>query len=150
IVGGAGLVFAAVQPARAEERNNATLRRLVYGSNFALTTLLLFAVLVVANVLIGLKLPNRLDTTSTGFYSLSEATTKMLGTLEQPVAAYAILGEGDPVNDDIKRLLQSCQDTNPSKFRVRVLSPALNRDEVKKLRSDFPQAELSQEGVLLV
>lgn len=150
VVGGAGLVFAAVQPARGEERNNPVIRRLVYGSNFALTAMLLFVLLVVVNVFIGLRLPNKLDTTSTGFYSLSPATEQALGTLDQPITAYAILQEGGNLaNDDMRRLLQSCQDANPGKFRAVFYSPVLNKKDVEKLRNEYPQAELSREGVLL-
>ena len=72
-------MFPPIQPARAEERNNPTLRRLVYGSNFGLTVLLLFVVLVIANVVVALRVPNKLDTTETGFYSLSDSTKDVPG-----------------------------------------------------------------------
>jgi hypothetical protein len=152
VIAGAGLVFASIQPARAEERNNPALRRLVYGSNFAVTALLVFVALVIANIVLGLKLPNRLDTTASGFYSLTDETRRVIEGLDQTVTAYAILpsGEGEQVVDDIRRLLQSCQDVNPARFKVRFLSPTFNQKEVAELKAQFPQAELSQIGVLLV
>ncbi|MBN9121820.1 MAG: Gldg family protein [Planctomycetes bacterium] len=148
---GGGLMMLAIQPARAEERNNTTIRRLVYGSNFGLTILILFVVLVIANAVVAMRVPNRLDTTSTGFFSLNEQTKQLIEGLDTPIHAYAIFQEGgDPVADDVKRLLNSAQDVNPSKFQVRFLSPALNRDEISKLRANYPMAEMSREGVLLV
>ena len=90
IVVGAGVIFLAIQPARAEERNNAPIRRTVYWTNFGLTALLLLVAFVVANVLFSLKVPNKLDTTATGFYSLSENTRNLLARLNEPITAYAV------------------------------------------------------------
>ncbi|MCI0705791.1 MAG: GldG family protein [Planctomycetia bacterium] len=152
VIAGGALMFVCIQPARAEERNNTSIRRMVYGSNFGLTMLLVFVVLVIANAIIVMRVPNKLDTTETGFYSLNEQTKQLLESLEQPIHAYAIFqeGSGDAVTEDTKRLLQSCQDANPSRFRVTFLSPALNRDDIAKLKRDYPLAEMSREGVLLV
>ena len=83
IVAGAGLIFFAIQPARADERNNGPIRRVVYWSNFGLTVLLLLVAFVVANVLFSLKVPNKLDTTATGFYSLSDNTKNLFARLER-------------------------------------------------------------------
>lgn len=150
VVAGGLLTLLATQPARAEERNNTAVRRLVYGSNFGLTVLILFVALVIVNAVVALRLPNRLDTTGNSFYSLNTQTTQLLESLDQPIRAYAIFQDGtDPVTDDTRRLLLSAQDTNP-KFRVRFLSPALNKDEISKLRAEYPLAEMSREGVLLV
>jgi len=55
IITGAGLIFLAAQPARAEERNKPSLRRMVYGANFGLTILLVLVILVTANVAFALK-----------------------------------------------------------------------------------------------
>lgn len=151
VVLGAGLIFAAIQPARAEERNNTLLRRLVYGGNFALTVLLLFVALVVANVAFAIRVPNRLDTTATGFYTLSEPTREFLAQLDQPVTAHAILPEsaGDRVSDDIRRLLQSCQDASSGKFRVKFINPTLSKTELATLRAKYTQLEINDVGVLL-
>jgi hypothetical protein len=149
LLGGA-LVFVSGQPARAEERNNTPIRRLIYGSNLGFATLLVLVLLVILNVALGPRLPNRLDTTGTSFYTLSPQTKQLVEGLDQPIRAYAIFQDGDQVNEDAKRLLMSCQDVNPSKFQVTVLSPALNRRDIEKLRADFPLAEMSREGILLV
>jgi hypothetical protein len=150
VVAGAGLVFTAVQPARAEERNNTMLRRLVYGSNLGLTVLLLFVVLVIANVVFAMRVPNKLDTTSTGFYTLSEPTQNFLGQLDQTITAYAILPDsGDRVVDDIRRLLQSAEDAGHGRFKVKFISPQTNRVELEDLRARYTQLELNDTGVLL-
>jgi hypothetical protein len=150
VIIGAGLIFAAIQPARAEERNNAALRRQVYGSNLALTVLLLFVALVVANVVFAIRVPNRLDTTATGFYTLSDPTRDFLAQLDQPVTAYAILPDsGDRLTDDIRRLLQSCQDAGGGKFRVKFVNPNLNKTDLATLRARYTQLELNDTGVLL-
>jgi|GEM_PF-964337 len=149
LVGGA-MIFLATIPARAEERNNTIIRWMVYGSNLGLTTLLVIIILFILNVALWPRLPNKLDTTGTGFYTLSPQTAQLIEGLEQPIHAYAILQEGDFVNEDIKRLLMSCQDANRSKFRVTILSPALNRKDIDKLRADYPMVEMSREGILLV
>lgn len=144
------LMMIAVQPARAEERNNTVIRRLVYGSNFGLTVLILFVVLIIGNAVVAMRVPSRLDTTSNAFYTLNQQTEQALKALDQPIRAYGIFQGGDPITEDTKRLLTSAQEANPSKFRVRFLSPALNRDEINKLKADYPMAEMSREGVLLV
>lgn len=151
IVAGGGLMFLAIQPARAEERGSAVIRRLVYGSNFGLTVLILFVVLVITNAVVAMRLPNKLDTTNSGFYTLNPQTKQFVETLEQPVHAYAIFQESTPAVEDTKRLLSLAQDANPGKFRVTFLSPALNRAEVAKLRTEYGKsADMTRDGVLLV
>ncbi|HEV3439249.1 MAG TPA: Gldg family protein, partial [Gemmata sp.] len=142
---GSGLIFTAIQPARAEERNHSLIRKLVYGANFVLTTLLLLVALVVANVLFSLKVPNKLDTTATGFYSISDTTTDLLKRLDQPVTAYAILPReesGDRDTNDIRQLLLACQDASDGKLKVKFLSSATDKTLVNNLRSKYPQLEL--------
>jgi hypothetical protein len=151
VVLGGGIMFLSIQPARAEERNNTSIRRAVYGANFGLMILLLFVVLVIVNAVVALRLPNKLDTTGSGFYTLSPQTKQVLQSLDQPIHAYAIFQDtGDLVTADTKRLLESARDESAGKFQVRFLSPALNRDEISKLKAEFPMAEMSREGVLLV
>ena len=149
IVAGAGLIFFAIQPARAEERNNAPIRRTVYWTNFGLTALLLLVAFVVANVLFSLKVPNKLDTTATGFYALSENTKNLLARLSEPVTAYAVKLEGpDRIPNDIRQLLLACQDASDGKFKVKFVSEVANRTELQSLVQKYPQLDLvlSQRG----
>ena len=150
IVFGAGLMFLSTQPARAEERNNATMRRLVYGANMGLSVLLLFVALVVLNLFIGPRLPNKLDTTEEGFYSLSDGTKEFLGRLNQPATAYAIMPDaGSRTEDDIRRLLQSVADAGGGKFQVRTVSPVTDKSKFRELVGKYPVLEVNDYGVLL-
>ena len=125
---GAGLAFLAAQPARAEERNNPFLRRLVYGGNLALASLLLLLALVVGNVLVGLKVPNKLDTTEAGFYSLSDATKGYVADLQQPVTFAAVIPDGEDRSlSDIRRLLAAFQEVNPGQGEGAVLLAQLQQ-----------------------
>ena len=138
---GAGLAFAAVQTARAEERDDPLTRRLVYGVNVVLTSLLLLSALVVVNVIIGLKVPNKIDTTVTGVYSyeLNPATIEFVQKMTTPVKIYAILSpEGRPEAADARRLLDALRAANPSKFTVEVLSPSINAERVAATVNRFP------------
>ena len=149
---GAGLVFFSAQPARVEERNQPSLRRLIYATNIGLSTVLLLVALVAANLFAAVRIPNQLDTTAAGVYSLelSPPTRDYLSNLTTPVTAYAIIPEStSPAIADIRRLLTSAQEVNPDKFTARFLSPSLNRDEITRLRFEYPQADLNEFGVLL-
>ncbi|MDB5311083.1 MAG: ABC-type uncharacterized transport system [Gemmataceae bacterium] len=150
VVGGAGLVFAAVQPARAEERNNLSIRRLVYGSNFGLTVLLLLVVLVVANVAIAMKVPNKLDTTETGFYTLSEGTKNFLGKLTEPVTLYVIMPDtGDRLTNDIRQFAYSTQEAGGGRVTAKFVSPVSGKGELQRLQDKYPRIGRDDEGVLI-
>ncbi|QJW96967.1 Gldg family protein [Frigoriglobus tundricola] len=149
VVVGDAIVFIGMQPARAEERDNAKLRKLVYGTNVGLAVLLLFEALVVFNVFIGPRLPNRLDVTGDGFYSLSSGSQEFLKRLDQPATLYAILPEGSRGSDDIKRLLQTCQDVSGGKVQVKIISPVANKGDFKALVAKYPVLEANETGVLV-
>ncbi|MGL4421800.1 MAG: Gldg family protein, partial [Gemmataceae bacterium] len=145
---GAGIAFLAAQPARAEERNNETLRRLVYGANISVTVLLLLLLLIAGNVIATAKIPNKLDTTETGFYTLQPSTEKFLRTLDQKVTVYTILPESGPPYSDIRRMLAVCQEVNPERFIVKPMTIS-NRNEVRTLKAKFPTADLDSDGVIV-
>src|SRR5262249_15161148 len=120
VAGGAGLVFAAAQPARSEERNDLTIRRLVYGSEFRGTVLLLFVVLVIVNVVVSMKVPNKLDTTETGFYTISDSTRTFLSKLPEPATLYVILPDsGDREANDLRQFAYTAQDASEGKLNVK-------------------------------
>lgn len=148
IVTGSALVFLAALPARAEERDNPTLRRLAYGTNLVLGVLLLFVGLVLLNLIVGPRLPNKLDTTSTGFYSLAPNTAELLGKLPEPVTAYAVLRDGR-ASDDMRRLLENCRSVGGGKFAATFVSAVADRTEYQKLRGKYPVLETNDFGVLL-
>src|SRR5438552_432355 len=150
VAAGAGLVFTSVQPARAEERNNLTLRRLVYGANFALTVLLLFVVLIVANIVIALKVPNKLDTTETGFYTLADSTKNFLGKLAEPVTLYVVMPDfGGRESNDIRQFAYGAQDAGEGKLTAKFLSPVTNKQDVQRLQEKYPRLGRDAYGILL-
>jgi hypothetical protein len=103
-------------------------------------------------VLAAVKVPARLDTTETGFHTLtlSEPTREYLNSLTQPVTAYTTYPEdAGRVAADVRRLLAAMHDVNPTMFRVRYLSPTLNRNDIDVLRNRFPQVDPSLNGILL-
>lgn len=138
---GAGLLFAGVQPLRAEERHDSLLRRIVYGSNFFLTTLLLIVGLVFVNVLATLKLPSKLDTTETGFYSLSTTTKDYVALLDQDVVIYTTIQETNDGGSDALRVLNAFQEANPKRVKLKQLSLTLDKKELTALKTKFPAAD---------
>ncbi len=148
------LMFLAIQPARAEERKDYVLRRLIYWTNFGLSVLLVFIVLVVTNVIAGEQMPNRLDVTETSFYSLSAGSKELLQKLPEPVTVYGIVPASGREYDDIRRLLQNCRDESGGKFKVVLLSPVSDQAEYRKLAEKYPvlkahEVEGTTLGVLL-
>ena len=154
-VGGAGLIFFAVQPARADERNNPLLRRIVYGANVGLVSLLLIAGLLALNVLVALKVPSRLDTTATGLYSVSDTTKQYLAGLTTPVKIYSTFDpeEGATTTTiEMQRLLDAMREANPAQLTVERLGLQTSEKTISDLVAKYPQArEFSSDlGVLIV
>jgi hypothetical protein len=150
VAGGAGLVFASAQPARAEERNDNTLRRLVYGSNFAVTVLLLFVVLLIGNIVVAKHFPNKLDTTETGFYTLAESTKNFLSKLPEPATLYVIMPEsGEREVNDIRQFAYTAQDASDGKLNVKFVSPVSNKTELARLQEKYPRISRDSLGILI-
>ena len=150
---GAGIAFLAAQPARADERNNPLIRRLIFGGNLVLSVLLLVVVLVIANILIGLKVTNKLDTTESGVHTLTlnDATKEYLGNLTTPMKIYSTFPESEQqIVADTRRLFTALREQNPQMITIEYLSPTLNRDKLTELRNKYPQAtELADYGILV-
>ncbi|HJZ53671.1 MAG TPA: Gldg family protein, partial [Gemmataceae bacterium] len=151
VIVGAGLIFLAAQPARAEERNNPNLRRLVYGANFGLTILLVLIMLVTGNVVFALKAPNQLDTTQTGFYTLNDTTKSFVSQLDPPITAYLVMPDlsGREAND-IRQVLLSYQEAAGGKFSVRFVNPVTEKGEVRRLSERYSKLDKDGMGILLV
>lgn len=138
---GAGLVFLGVQPLRAEERNDPILRRIVYGTNFFLTGLLLVFALVFVNIVATQKLPSKLDTTETGFYTLSQPTLDYLNRLDKDVVIYTTIPDSSQ-GMDVIRVLNAFQEANPRNVKLKPLSLTLDKSEIVALKTKFPTADL--------
>src|SRR6516225_1202653 len=76
--GGLAIMFAGLQLTRTEERSNPVFRRLLYGYNTVLTTLLVLAILLVVNVLVYMNFATAVDFTSANLYSLSSRSKNIL------------------------------------------------------------------------
>ena len=147
LLAGAGLMFLAAQPARADERNHGWIRRTVYGINLGLTVVLMVFGLVALNVIVALKLPAKLDTTANPVYSLSPSTADYIAGLTQPVQVTVSftpeLVKDDPdalrSATDLRRLLEASQEANPRRFKVTTLHPVLNQAELKKAQDEYGQ-----------
>lgn len=149
---GAAIAFFSVIPAKAEERNNPTIRKLVHGANAAITTLILIAGLIGLNALISLKFPGQLDTTDSGFYTLDTKTKELISSLDKRVTIYNFLGEDTSrLTTDTEKLLADCQMINPSKLNIRQLTFTNDKKEISSLFSQFPQYPIARElGLLMV
>ena len=155
-VAGAGLAFASALPARADERDDPLVRRLVFGMNLGLSTFLLLVLLVVGNIFVTLKVPNRLDTTAGGLntVTLSEPTGEYLDALATPVTVTTTVSESATVGEmnvgaDVHRLLDACRARNPRMVTVKYLSRVLDKEKVKELAARFPAADFRGDGLLV-
>ncbi len=146
ILFGLTTTFLALMPARSEERHNVVLRRVVYGYSVAMNAVLLVIVLVIGNVVVHLKLPNKLDVTEAKFYTLDDATKRLLSELQQQTKAYVLLPQSDrPPYRDIRPLLNSMAEVNP-KFKVVLLPPGSSQSDILALVERFPQIERTAQG----
>jgi gliding motility-associatede transport system auxiliary component len=148
----AGLIFmfASLQLARAEERANVTLRRVLYGFNAVFLGLLLVMVLIAVNVFSFLKVPSTLVTTEAAFTGLTDPSKTFLRSLDQPVRVYLILPEKHEervrtmqgvlpyrqLYNDCRGLLIQCEDYSPH-FKATYLSPALDSGRIAGLVEQY-------------
>jgi hypothetical protein len=140
LVGAAGM-FLAAQPARGDERNNSSVRRAVYGVNLALSAVLVFALLLVVNIVVGMKLPARLDTTESGMYSITPRTQEYLQQLNQDITIYSTMPETGRLAD-VARLLGSIREANPQRIRIRPLTQDIDKAEIDSLKAKYKSTEL--------
>ncbi len=150
VVLGAAIMFLGMQPARAEERNNPAIRRLIYGTNLGLSALLLLFALLAVNIVLTQRLPAKLDTTESGFYSLTEGTKKYLATLDQSITIYTNIPDRDRESSDVRRLLDATQEANPARVAVKPLSISRDKDEIERLQTKYTQYNFDSYWVLLV
>lgn len=155
LLAGLGVAFATLQGFRTEERENATMRRLLYGYNAFLAVFLLLLVLVVANVAVaayysdqtGSDVKGMIDLTGGGFYSLSDQTTRVLESLDRPAKVYLIMTSGSREYEDLDFLLRRAQ-TVTDKLRVEYISPDTGTEYVRKLRNQYKGVRIG-EGLLV-
>lgn len=146
---GCAVAFFAALPARRLERHDQTARRLVYGTNFAVTGILLFATLVFANGFVAVRLPQRLDTTQAGYYTINPSTEEYVRNLSDKVTVYNFAHAGQDGQAETEVLLQACQELNPSKFVVRYIGRGVSAQELQKLRAKFPNVDFGNVAMIV-
>jgi len=155
LLGGLVLMFVGLQLGRGYERSNALLRRLLYGYNAVVSTLVLLLILLLINILAYVQVrpfsyfSETLDWTASRMYSLNDTTKKVLADLQQPVKVYALLtrGGGGLISADVQTLLENSHAVNP-RFTYTFLSRDLNRKEIEELQEKYKIPE--PEGLLVV
>jgi uncharacterized membrane protein YhaH (DUF805 family) len=148
LVGGLGIMFLGLQAIRGDERRDLAIRRTVYGFNAFLTGFLLFAVLLVANVISYLKLPASIDMTQAGIYSITDRSRQILEQIDRPTRIYLIMDGRDQVYQDMQSLLSMSQEVAP-KITVESLS-SMQPNRIRELARTFPQLTENTQGVLIV
>jgi hypothetical protein len=154
---GLALMFGSLSLSRADIRRNATLRRMLYGYNAVFMGLLLFAALVVLNILVYASFPYSFNwTASQGFYALSNQSKKVLERLNEPVTVYVVMPQGGRNYLDVRNLLENCQAAT-NKLQVEYLSPDQDPERFYFLSQQYPKfnaaikaAQGSGRGLLIV
>src|SRR5262249_8849575 len=91
---GLALMFGSLSLARADGRRNVVVRRMLYGYNAVFMGLMLFAMLVVLNILVYATFPFSFNwTASQGIYSLSNQSKRILERLDENTTVYVILSQ---------------------------------------------------------
>ena len=155
LLAGLVLMFVGLLLAKKYERSLASMRRLLYGYNTALSLVLLLLVLLLVNVLSYSRwirplafFSRTIDWTASHVYSLSPSTIKDLQAMQQPVKIYVMLTQsGSSLNNDVETLLENCRSYNP-RITWTSLSRDKNRKEIQDLMSKYKFPE--PEGLLVV
>jgi ABC-type uncharacterized transport system len=145
--GGLAIMFAGLQLTRTEERSNPFFRRMLYGYNAVLTTMLLMAILVVVNVLVYVNFATAIDFTASNLYSLSSRSKNILQGLDQPTKIYVLIPVGNVLQQEMQTLLSNCREAN-DKIEVKYLSPDLDEDQVRELEKKY--SFTGREGALVI
>lgn len=146
LLGGVVLMFLALNLARGAERASGTMRRLLYGYNVLLSSLLLLLILLLVNVLAYVRirpfdlLATTTDWTTARQFTISDSSKALLRSLEKPVHVVVLL-DGLRAGADMENLLEICRSYSPN-INYESLSPHRHRDEIDKLREkhkDMPE-----------
>jgi hypothetical protein len=122
------------------------MRRVVQFSNIALTTSLLFGILIVGNVL-AFKYGGRpLDFTREGAFTLSSQTVEQLKGLERPVRFTIVIGTAE-VRLRVKQLLDLYKQENPARITIDTIHPFVDLEKFEDLSKRAPDVAVAvQQG----
>jgi len=154
LIGGLVLMFVGLLQARAFERTSSNLRRLLYGYNAVLSSLLLILAMILVNMLPYAGVwpfsyaNESVDCTRTGLHSLHEATINVVAGLKQPVKVYALGSSNNQIMKDMTDLLDHCRNINPQYFHWEQLSRDRSTTDLRELIAKYNVPD--SQGVLLV
>lgn len=152
VIGGLILMFVSVQLVRGLERQHQTIRRIIYGYNVVLTTLLLVAVLTLPNILAYAEPFARFfgrpyDWTQSDIHTISSKTRNYLASLKEPVNVYVLLPGDNPIAQDTKTFLENCRGLK-SDFTWELISPLHEPVKARELMEKYNFVD--SRGLLLV
>jgi hypothetical protein len=159
VFGGLALMFGVLQLVRSEERASASTRRMLYGYNAVLASLLLVTVLAHVNVLSYIQfsvwpfrylnaLHGTYDWTQSTIFTLNPQSKELLEKLQKPVKVYVMLPLRDEfVSREVRTLMDNCRAVN-NKIEVESLSPDLDQTRILELSKKYQIPE--REGMLVV
>jgi hypothetical protein len=153
VVVGLVLMFAGLQLARTFERTSQGLRRLLYGYNAVLSSLLIGFILLLLNVMSYSNvapfkaLGTTYDWTGAKMYSLSESTENVLTNLKEPVTVYLLMSSRSPTSVDAEALLNTCRQ-HTDQLSWESLSPEGNIKQVIQLAEKYRLSD--PRGMLVV
>lgn len=134
------LMFGSLLVAYGDIRKNVVLRRLLFGYNTVFMALLLLDILVVINVLVYATFPYNYNwTESQGFYSLSDRSKQILGSLKEPTTVYVLMSQASRDFRDVRTLLENAQ-AYTNKLRVEYISPDVRDQQYLTILKKFPKA----------
>lgn len=123
-------------------------RRMMIGSNVLIATLLVVAVVVVAQI-IAFKSPSHWDMTSSGNNSLSDGTQNLLNSLDAPVRLTSLYFETDLQEKDQPRYRQAVDDLlklyeahNRSKVSTDWINPLNDHEKFQKLQARLTELKV--------
>lgn len=152
------LMFVSFNLAKADIRTNVYLRRVMYGYDTILQTLLLLQILAVVNIVLYALAPFTFDwTKARGAYALSDSSKNLIANLKKETNIVVLMSPNDAVYRDVRNLMDNYQ-ANSNKLKVEYLSPDSDPYKYNALLQKFPKIQPTEDprfggagrGVLLV
>jgi hypothetical protein len=132
------ILFGSLLLARVDIRQNAVMRRLLFGYNAFLTGLLVLATLVILNVVVYATYPLNFEFSKTrGLHSLSDSSKNLLRSLKEDVHIYVLISPRNNINPDIRNLMDNLQ-AYTRRLQVSYISPDREGERYRKVVMKYP------------
>jgi hypothetical protein len=133
------LMFGSLLLARSDIRGNVVLRRVLFGYAAVVEGLLLFEMLVVANIVFYAMVPNTFDwSDNRGLQALSESSRNLLRELKQPAHVYVLMSQNSVSYNEVRNLLENMR-AESDKLDVTYIAPDRMTIDYESLARKFPQ-----------